>query len=95
MTKYFKQIIVDDLCEKIQVSKLKKTDDQLYIVDYVSFYRSELADAFEKYGWSFVQSLGACLRYADHINAKRLIESFEDYVILYAFWFIKPQKKNA
>lgn len=95
MKKTFNQILIDNICEFIRISKYKKENGNLYLIDDVSFYRSELADAFEKYGWSFVQSLGVALRKADHINAEKLINTFQEYVIQYAFEFIKPTKKNA
>ena len=60
--------------------------------DRVRFSKSELADAFEKYGGSFVQSLGLALRNADCINADKLIKAFENYVIEYAFEFILPDQ---
>lgn len=95
MKKTFNQILIDNICEFIRISKYKKENGRLYLVDDVSFYKSELADTFEKYGWSFVQSLGVALRNADHINAEKLINAFQEYVIQYAFEFIKPNKKNA
>ena len=50
MKKTFNQILIDNICEFIRISKYKKEKGNLYLVDDVSFYRSELADAFEKYG---------------------------------------------
>lgn len=94
--KIVNQIIIDPACEFITVDKfLQKGEEKFELINSVSFYRSELCEAFEEYGWSFVQSLGVCLRNADHINAEKLIKTFDDYVVEYAFEFIKADWKNA
>ena len=90
------KIIFDELCEYFTIEKLlMKENKKPKLMKSVSFYRSELCESFENYWWSFVKSLGACLRNADHINAKKLIKTFEEYVIVYAFDFIKEDQKNA
>jgi len=94
--KIVNQIIYDEWCEYFTIDKfLMKENKKPKLMKSVSFYRSELCESFENYWWSFVQSLGACLRNADHINAKKLIETFQDYVVEYAFDFIKEDQKNA
>lgn len=90
------KIIYDECCEFFTVNKLlTKENEKPKLINSVSFYRSELCEAFEEYGWSFVQSLGVALRNADHINAEKLIKTFDDYVVEYAFEFIKADWKNA
>ena len=90
------KIIYDECCEFFTVDKfLLKDKWKQKLINSVSFYRFELCEAFEEYGWSFVQSLGVALRNADHINAEKLIKAFDDYVVEYAFDFIKVDQKNA
>lgn len=95
--KIFNQIIISEACDFITIDKfLDKWNWDFKLLNSVSFYRSELSEAFENFWWSFVQSLGVCLRNADHINAEKLINTFQDYVVEYAFQFIKSDKtKNA
>lgn len=94
--KIFNQIIISEACDFITIDKfLDKWNWDVKLLNSVSFYRSELSEAFENFGWSFVKSLGVCLRNADHINAEKLINTFQDYVVEYAFQFIESDKKNA
>ena len=36
-------------------------------------------EAMERYGGSFVKSLATCLRLADHVNFKKLKETFPEF----------------
>ena len=90
------RIIYDEWVEHFTIDKfLLKDKWNPELMKSVSFCRSDLCESFENYWWSFVQSLGACLRNADHINEKKLIETFQNYVVEYAFDFIKEDQKNA
>lgn len=94
--KIVNRIIYDEWVEYFTIDKfLLKDKWNPELMKSVSFYRSDLCESFENYWWSFVKLLGACLRNADHINAKKLIETFQDYVVEYAFDFIKENQKNA
>ena len=49
--KIVNQIIIDPACEFITVDKfLQKGEEKFELINSVSFYRSELCEAFEEYG---------------------------------------------
>lgn len=50
--------------------------------------KTEIAAAFEEYGWSFVHALWIALYHADRNNSKKLIETWKDYVEDYFNTFI-------
>ena len=92
--KIIKQIVCDDFFEEFTFTKFRKNKDWIEFIDYVTFSKFDLINAFEKYGGSFVQSLWHCLVCADPINTKKIMETFSDYVEQYVFEFIKSDKKN-
>lgn len=92
--KVYYKVNFDMYIEKIEVTKIVHDEKSKYF-DRVQFWKIELADAFQEYWWSFVQSLWTALINADCINADKLIKTFEEYVIQYAFEFIKRDQKNA
>ena len=92
--KIIKQIVCDDFFEQFTFTKFRKNRDWIEFVDCVTFSKFDLINAFEKYGGSFVQSLGHCLVCADPINTKKIMETFQEYVEQYVFEFIKADKKN-
>lgn len=92
--KIINQIVCDDFFEEFTFTKFRKNKDWIEFVDCVTFSKFDLINAFEKYGWSFVQSLWHCLSCADHINTQKIIETFSEYVEQYVFEFIKADKKN-
>lgn len=92
--KIYYKVNFDMYLEEIEVTKIVH-DERLKHFDRVRFWKIELADAFQDYGGSFVKSLWIALINADCINSDKLIKTFEEYVIQYAFEFIKPNKKNA
>lgn len=51
-------------------------------------YKTDIAAAFEKFGWSFVHALWLALYHADRNNSKKLIETWKDYVEDYFNTFI-------
>lgn len=93
--KIIKQIVCDDFFEQFTFTKFRKNKDWIEFIDCVTFSKSDLINAFVKYGGSFVQSLWHCLVFADPINTKKIMETFSDYVEQYVFEFIKSDKENA
>ena len=92
--KIYYKVNFDMYLENVEVTKIIHDEKSKYF-DRVHFSKIELADAFQEYGGSFVQSLWTALINADCINADKLIKTFENYVIQYAFDFIKRNKENA
>jgi predicted oxidoreductase (fatty acid repression mutant protein) len=45
-----------------------------------------VANAMNKYGGSFVRSLGTCLSHADSDNTRRIKEAFPEYWETYRAW---------
>ena len=52
---------------------------------------TEIAEAFERYGGSFVHSLGIALRHADPFNVAKILSTRPNYVQQYCNQFIIPQ----
>ena len=55
----------------------------------------ETIDAMETYGGSFVKALAECLRRADSINFKRLVDAFPDYLDQYHDIALKLKAQKA
>lgn len=91
--KIYYRVNFDMYIENIEVVKIIHDENSKYF-DRVYFSKIDLADAFQEYGGSFVQSLWTALINADCINADKLIKTFENYVIQYAFDFIQRDQKN-
>ena len=53
-------------------------------------YKTEIAEAFERYGWSFVHSLWVALRHADWNNSAKIIKTWSNYVEQYFNEYILP-----
>ena len=79
--KVYYKVNFDMYIEQIEVTKIVHDEKSKYF-DRVQFWKIELADAFQEYWWSFVQSLWTALINADCINADKLIKTFEEYVNL-------------
>ena len=92
--KIINQIVCDDSFEEFTFTKFRKNKDWIEFVDCVTFSKFDLINAFETYGGSFVKALWYCLSYADPINTKKIMETFQEYVEQYVFEFIKADKKN-
>lgn len=59
------------------------------IKDRIPFTKDELIDAFEQYGWSFVQALWKCLQCADPINTWKIFDTWKNYVEQYVISYLK------
>lgn len=57
-------------------------------------YKSELAEAFLQYGWSFVKCLWEALRHADVYNSELIIKTRKNYTEEYFNKFIKWKWKE-
>lgn len=55
---------------------------------------TDIAEMFERFGWSFVKSLGVALYRADMHNTVKILTTFQDYVVEYIIWFWIKDHKN-
>ena len=58
------------------------------------FYSKEtIAQTWETYGWSFAKALAIALYRADHLNTKRILETWEFMVKEFIIWFLLDKQK--
>lgn len=62
--------------------------------EIICFEASEIAEAFEKYGWSFVEALWVALHRADGPNTIKILTAWENYASEYIETFLYSKKQN-
>lgn len=63
-----------------------ETEDKRY-----RFAKEDIAEVFEKFGWSFTQALWVALYRADIINTRKILTTWEDMAKEYIETFLFPK----
>lgn len=58
------------------------------------FWKSEIAEAYDKYWWSFVKALGLALYRADGANTAKILTYWTEYAKEYIEKFLYPIRKK-
>lgn len=69
-----------------QIWVIVETEDKRY-----RFAKEDIAEVFEKFGWSFTQALWVALYRADTINTNKILSTWEDMTKEYIETFLFPK----
>lgn len=69
----------DKLTEEVELLKY----DEDWNTTIVKINRIDIQEAWIKYWWSFLSTLGHALSHADMFNCKKIMDTFNNYIIDY------------